>query len=144
MFFGRFEHVVDDKGRLTIPAKYRTTLSAGVVVTRGLDHCLYIYPLTEWEQFADKVRQLPLTKSDARAFVRLVFAEASDCMPDRQGRILIPSYLREYADVHADVVVVGCQNRLEVWNPQTWHADRSRLEADPEALAEKLSDLGIL
>jgi MraZ protein len=144
MFFGRFEHTVDDKGRLTLPAKYRATLAAGVVITRGIDHCLYIYPLAVWQQFADGTRQLPVTSTDARAFVRLVFAEAADCVPDKQGRVLIPGYLREYANLSSEVIIVGCQSRLEVWNPQAWREDRSRLEKDPEALAEKLGDLGIL
>ncbi len=144
MFFGRFEHTLDDKGRLTIPAKYRSTLAAGVVVTRGLDRCLYVYSQVEWQQFAEKVRQLPLTKADARAFVRFFFSEASDCVPDKQGRVLIPSYLRDYADLRDNVIVAGSQNRLEVWNPDAWQQDSCRLEQDPEALAEKLSDLGVL
>jgi MraZ protein len=144
MFFGRFEHTIDDKGRLTIPAKYRATLSAGVVVTRGLDRCLYVYPQAEWEQFAEKTRQLPLTKADARAFVRFFFAEASDCTPDKQGRVLIPGYLREYADLHAEVIVAGAHNRLEVWNPEAWQQDRARLEDSADANAERLGDLGIL
>jgi len=144
MFFGRFEHTIDDKGRLTIPSKYRTSLAAGVVVTRGLDRCLYIFPLAEWDQLAEKIRQLPLTKKDARAFVRFFFSEAADSVPDKQGRVNLPAYLRQYASLRSDVIVTGSHNRLEVWNPDFWRQDSSQLEQDPEALAEKLSDLGIL
>ncbi len=144
MFLSRFGHTIDNKGRLTIPAKYRTSLAAGVVVTRGIDRCLYIYPLGEWERLAEKVRQLPLTKKDARAFVRLLFSAAADCIPDKQGRVLIPAYLREYADLQDEVIIAGLDNRVEVWNPGAWEQNNSELEQDAEALAEKLGDLGIL
>jgi len=144
MFFGKFGHTIDDKGRLTIPAKYRTVLAAGVVVTRGLDRCLYVYPLAEWDQLAEKIRQLPLTKKDARAFVRFLFAEAADCIPDKQGRVLIPAYLRDYANLRDEVIVAGSDNHLEVWNPDAYQQDNSRLEQDVEALAEKLGELRIL
>lgn len=144
MFLGTFGYRIDDKGRLTIPAKYRTSLAAGVVVTRGIDRCLYIYPLGEWERLAEKVRQLPLTKKDARAFVRLLFSAAADCIPDKQGRVLIPAYLREYADLQDEVIIAGLDNRVEVWNPGAWEQNNSELEQDAEALAEKLGDLGIL
>jgi MraZ protein len=144
MFFGRFEHAIDDKGRLTIPAKWRTNLAAGVVVTRGLDRCLYIYPQAEWEQFAAKIAQLPLTKADARAFVRFFYSGAADCVPDKQGRVLIPAYLRQYAHLNNAVIVAGAHNHLEVWDPQTWQEDSSKLEQNPETLAEKLSNLGTI
>jgi MraZ protein len=144
MFLGRFEHTIDDKGRLTIPAKYRSSLSDGVVVTRGLDRCLYIYPQSEWEQLAEKTKRLPLTKTDARELVRFLFSVASDCTPDHQGRVPIPGYLREYAGLQDKVIVAGSQNHLEVWNPETWRADNSKLEQDPVTFAEKLGDLGIL
>jgi MraZ protein len=144
MFLGRFEHTIDDKGRLTIPAKYRASLSDGVVVTRGLDRCVYIYPQTEWEQLAERTRKLPLTKIDARSLVRFLFSGASDCIPDRQGRVPIPSYLREYADLHDRVIVAGSQNHLEVWSPESWEQENSKLEHEPGAFAEKLGDLGIL
>jgi len=144
MFLGRFGHTIDVKGRLTIPAKYRPSLATGVVITRGIDHCLYIYPLAEWQQLADKVRELPLTKRDARAFARLLFSEAADCIPDKQGRVLIPAYLREYADLRNEVIIAGLGNRLEVWNPDAWKQNNSELEQDAEALAENLGALGIL
>jgi len=144
MFLGTFGYRIDDKGRLTIPAKYRTRLAAGVMVTRGIDRCLYVYPLAEWERLAQKTRQLPVTKKDARAFVRLLFSEAADCVPDKQGRVLIPAYLREYANLHDEIIVAGSHDRLELWNPNAYQQDNSRLEQDVDVLAERLSGLGIL
>jgi MraZ protein len=144
MFLSWFGHRIDDKGRLTIPSKYRASLAPGVVITRGIDPCLYIYPQSEWTQLAEKVRDLPLTKKDARSFVRFLFSAASDCIPDKQGRVLIPAYLRDYANLVDDVIVAGMDNHLEVWNPEAWREDNSHLEQDAEARAEKLGELGIL
>ncbi len=144
MFLGRFEHTLDDKGRLTIPAKYRNTLATGVVVTRGLDGCLYVLPTSEWDEIAGKLRSLSLLKKDARSFVRLIFAEATDCIPDKQGRVLIPAYLREYASLQDAVIVIGSYNRLELWNPENYVQENARLQKDADALAEQLSELGIL
>ena len=144
MFLGRFLHTVDSKGRVTIPAKFRPNLAGGVVVTRGIDRCLYIYPQAEWDRLAERVRELPLTKKDARSFVRFLFSEASDCVPDRQGRILIPGYLREYANLDSEIVIAGLDNRLEMWSSSAWHDDNSDLEKDAQTLAEKLGELWIL
>ena len=144
MFLGKFLHTVDSKGRVTIPAKFRPNLAGGIVVTRGIDRCLYIYPQAEWDRLAGRVRELPLTKKDARSFVRFLFSEASDCMPDRQGRILIPGYLREYANLDSEIVIAGLDNRLEMWSSSAWHDDNSDLEKDAQTLAEKLGELGIL
>mgnify|MGYP001035466519 CR=1 FL=1 len=144
MFLGRFAHTIDDKGRLTIPSKYRATLAAGVVVTRGFDPCLYVYPEAEWDQLAEKIRQFPMTKKHARSFVRLLFSEASDSTPDKQGRVLIPAYLRDYANLRGGVIIAGMDNHLELWNPDAWQEQDASLEQDAEDLAEKASELGIL
>jgi len=144
MFLGRFEHTLDDKGRLTIPAKYRNTLATGVVITRGLDGCLYVIPSSGWEEIAGKIRSLSLLKKGARSFVRLFFAEATDCIPDKQGRVLIPGYLREYANLQDEVIVAGLYSRLELWNPEDYKQENARLQKDAEALAEQLSELGVL
>lgn len=144
MFFGRFGHTIDDKGRLTIPAKYRDTLANGVVITRGIDRCLYVYPLGEWDDISEKIKQFSMMKRDARSFVRFLFAEATDCIPDKQGRVLIPTYLREYANLSSDVIVAGSHNRLEIWDPDAYQHENSRLAQDVDALAEQLSELGIL
>ena len=144
MFFGRFEHTLDDKGRLTIPAKYRNILATGVVITRGLDRCLYVYPSSEWGQISERIKQLSQMKKSARSFVRFLFAEAIDCIPDKQGRVLIPAYLREHANLSDEVIVAGSHDRLEIWNPDAYQEENSRLQQDADALAEQLSELGIL
>jgi len=142
MFLGAFVHTIDGKGRLTIPAKFRADLAAGLVITRGIDRCLAIYPLEEWEQLAGKVSALPMTDRRARAFRRLVFANAADVVPDKQGRVLIPPRLREYASLDGDVVVTGLDTYIEVWNPDSWDEERGRVEAE-DANIEEWAVLGI-
>jgi MraZ protein len=142
MFLGEFIHIIDDKGRLTIPAKFRAGLAVGLVVTRGIDPCLAIYPLEEWERLAKQVSELPMTDRRARAFRRLVFANASDAVPDKQGRILIPPRLREYAKFDEEVIIAGLNNYIELWNPDSWTKERERVEgADVDS--EEWAILGI-
>ena len=128
MFLGEFVHTIDDKGRLTIPARFRAGLAEGLVATRGIDRCLVIYPLDEWERLASQVSALPMTDRRARAFRRLVFANASDAVPDKQGRILIPPRLREYASLDGEVVVTGLNTYIEVWNHDAWAEERDHIE----------------
>ena len=142
MFLGEFIHTIDDKGRLTIPAKFRADLAAGLVVTRGIDRCLAIYALGEWERLAERVSALPLTDRRARAFRRLVFANASDAIPDRQGRVLLPPRLREYAGLDSEVIVTGLNTYIEVWNVDAWSKEREHVEGD-EADVEEWAALGI-
>jgi MraZ protein len=142
MFLGEFIHASDEKGRLTIPAKFRADLAAGLVVTRGIDRCLAIYPLEEWKRLAERVSALPVTDRRARAFRRLVFANASDAVPDRQGRVLIPPRLREYAGLDSDVIVTGLDTYIEVWNTGDWAQERERVEGD-DVDAEQWATLGI-
>jgi len=142
MFLGEFIHAIDEKGRLTIPAKFRADLAAGLVVTRGIDRCLAIYPLEEWNRLAERVSALPLTDRRARAFRRLVFANAADAVPDRQGRVLIPPRLREYADLDSEVIVTGLNTYIEVWNTGNWVQERERVEGD-DVDAEEWAALGI-
>ncbi len=142
MFLGEFIHTIDEKGRLAIPARFRADLAIGLVVTRGIDRCLAIYPMEEWEQLADKVSGLPMTDRRARAFRRLVFANASDVTLDKQGRVLIPPRLREYAGLDGEVVVTGLNTYIEVWGPGSWGEERERVEGD-EANIEGWADLGI-
>jgi len=142
MFLGEFTHIIDDKGRLTIPAKFRAGLAVGLVVTRGIDPCLAIYPLEEWERLAQRVSELPMTDRRARAFRRLVFANASDAVPDKQGRILIPPRLREYAKFDEEVIIAGLNTYIELWNPDSWTKERERVEgADVDS--EEWAILGI-
>ena len=142
MFLGEFIHTVDDKGRLTVPSKFRADLAAGLVVTRGIDRCLAIYPIDEWNRLSEQVSALPMTDRRARAFRRLVFANASDAVPDKQGRVLIPPSLREYAGLDGDVVVTGLNTYIEVWSPDTWGEERDHVEGD-YAGVEGWAGLGI-
>ena len=135
MFLGEFVHTIDEKGRLTIPAKFRDGLAAGLVITRSLDRCLAIYPQDEWEKLAAKVSDLPMTDRRARAFRRLVFAHASDAVPDRQGRVLIPPHLREYAGLNGEAVITGLNTYIEVWSPAPWDEELERVEG-PASIEE--------
>jgi len=143
MFLGEYLHNIDTKGRLTLPAKFRGELAKGVVVTRGLDGCLFVHPVDEWQGLAKKINSLPLTRKDARTLARLIYSGASDCTPDKQGRILLPSYLREFAGVDGETVIIGLHNRLEIWNPQRWERVRREGEEEGDIIAEKLAELGI-
>lgn len=142
MFLGEFVHVIDDKGRLTIPAKFRADLSQDFVITRGIDRCLAIYPISEWENLAEQVSKLPMTDRRARAFRRLVFANASDVTLDSNGRILIPPRLREYAHLDGQAIIAGLNTYIEVWSPDTWSEERERVEGE-EVDIEGWAALGI-
>jgi MraZ protein len=142
MFLDEFGHTIDEKGRLTIPAKFRADLAAGLVVTRGIDRCLAIYPLEEWRRLSERVSELPVTDRRARTFRRLVFANASDAIPDKQGRVLIPPYLREYAGLDGEVTVTGLNTYVEVWDPEAWHEERAHVQGDGVD-AEDWAALGI-
>lgn len=142
MFLGEFVHTIDEKGRLTIPAKFRDDLAAGLVITRGIDRCLAIYPMEEWRRLAEQVSALPVTDRRARAFRRLVFANASDAIPDKQGRVLIPPRLRKYASLDGEVVVTGLNTYIEVWNSAAWDEERERVEGY-DADIEEWAALGI-
>ena len=142
MFLGEFVHTTDEGGRLTIPARFRADLEVGLVVTRGLDRCLAIYPMKEWERLAEQVSALPITDRRARAFRRLVFANASDVTLDKHGRVLIPPRLREYAGLDGEVVITGLNTYIELWNPDSWSKERERVEGD-DATMEEWAALGI-
>ena len=130
MFLGEFRHTIDEKGRLTIPAKFRGLLAAGMVITRGFDRNLVAYSLEGWQTLAERVQSLPITDPSAREFRRRVFAGAVDLIPDRQGRVLLPPYLRDFAGIDAEVVIAGVFSHLEIWNPDTWAAVREASEGD--------------
>lgn len=143
MFIGEHSHTIDTKGRLSIPAKYRSNLIAGVVVTRGLDQCLFMYPNEEWISIAQKLANLPISQKKSRAFARLMLAGAWDVQLDSQGRVLIPEYLRRYAGLAKQVIVAGLYNRLEIWAEDTWHEYRQHAEASSEEISESMAELGI-
>ena len=140
MFLGEYQHSVDDKGRLVLPSKFRDRLQAGLVVTKGQDRCVYVYPMDRWEEELARLSTLPRTSRRNRNFVRALLGAAADQQMDGQGRIQLPQNLREYAGLGKDVAVVGVGDRIEVWQPETWRelgeeADDLYSEID-EALGE--------
>ena len=141
MFLGRFEHAIDAKGRMALPARYRDDLADGVVVTRGFDRCLLVYPLAAWTPLAERVAALSISDPDVRALRRLLFADAADLDLDKQGRILIPADLRDYAEVDREAVVVGMHTFIEIWSPSHWSVERQALDRDGHAVAERLAEL---
>lgn len=143
MLLGEYKHNLDSKSRLAIPAKFRSKLSAGAIITRGLDHCLFVFGIKEWENLAQKLISLPLAQANSRAFARLMLAGAMDAKLDAQGRILVPDYLREYAHLKKQVVVAGLYNRMEIWDSENWKQYKLKTEGASDEIAEKLSELGI-
>ncbi|HZG88268.1 division/cell wall cluster transcriptional repressor MraZ [Paenibacillus sp.] len=141
MFMGEFQHSVDEKGRMIIPAKFRDALGTTFVMTRGLDQCLFVYPMSEWAIMEQKLKSLSLMKSDARAFTRFFFSGAVECELDKQGRVNIPSNLREHAKIEKDCVVIGVATRVEVWSKEAWEAYSRQSEDSYNEIAEKLVDL---
>ena len=142
MFISEYRHTIDDKGRTSIPSKFRGELASGCVVTRGLDKCLWVYPNGEWQKLAEKIADLPITQKNARSFARLMLAGASDVSLDRIGRVNLPSYLREYADIKKDVVIVGIYNRIEIWPAAAWENFKNEMEENSSEVAENLSEIG--
>ncbi len=143
MFIGEYKHSIDEKGRLAIPKKFRKDLAKGAVVTRGLDTSLFLFPKEEWGKLAEKLAGLPLGQSNSRAFARLMLAGAMDVSVDKQGRVVLPEYLREYASLGKSVVVAGLWGRLEIWDEKNWETYKKKVEGDAEAVAEQLGELGI-
>jgi len=143
MFLGEYKHLLDQKGRLAIPAKFRSKLVDGLVLTRGIDQCLFIYSKEEWEKFLKKIMNLPLTQANSRAFLRLIFSGAIEEDLDQQGRILIPENLRNYANLKKQVVIVGVFNRIEIWDEKIWEEYKQNTENEAYKIAEDLKDLGI-
>ena len=140
---GEYQHSLDEKGRIIVPAKFRDVLGERCVVTRGLDQCLFVYPEPEWRSVEEKLKRLPLTQRDARGFTRFFFSGATDVELDKQGRIMLPATLREYAKLIKDVVVIGVSTRVELWSKEIWEEYMADAEASFEAIAEKIVDLGI-
>lgn len=143
MFIGEYHHQIDDKGRLAVPTKFRNDLVKGAVVTRGLDSSLFLLPWEEWGKLAEKLSDLPLGRANSRAFARLMLAGAMDVKLDKQGRFVIPEYLRDYAKLSKKTVIVGVNTRLEIWDEKEWDAYRTQTEKDAGSIAEQLGELGI-
>ncbi len=140
MFMGEFQHSIDEKGRIIIPAKFRELLGTSFIVTRGLDHCLFVYPMEEWSLLEQKLKSLPLMKADARAFSRFFFSGATEVEWDKQGRINLPGNLRQYAKLEKECVIIGVSNRVEIWSKETWSEYYDHSEQSFNEIAEKLVD----
>ncbi len=138
MFVGEFSHLIDNKGRLAIPIKFRSTLAEGLVVTKGLDGCLFLYTRKEWDILAAKINSMPFSQSNARAFARLILGGAMDLVPDKQGRINLPKYLLDFAKIKSNVIIAGLFNRLEIWDSKAWEEYKKKTEKDVEGMAEQL------
>lgn len=141
VFKGQYRHSVDAKGRIIIPSKFRESLGDSFVVTRGLDHCLFVYSNEEWENIENKFKEIPSANKEARKFMRFFFAGAEDCEMDRQGRVQIPAHLRDYAVLEKEVFSVGVLNRIEIWSPERWQENEFD---DVDEIAERMADMGLM
>ncbi|MDO4343430.1 MAG: division/cell wall cluster transcriptional repressor MraZ [Eubacteriales bacterium] len=142
MFMGEYNHAIDTKGRLIIPSKFRDELGEEFVVTKGLDGCLFVFSNDAWREFEEKLRTLPLMNKSARQFARFFVAGATPCELDKQGRILLPATLREFAGLEKDVVLTGMLNRIEIWSKEKWSENNSW--DDMDAIAEQMTDIGLV
>ena len=145
MFYGEYEHSLDSKGRVIIPSKFREVLADNYVdrfyITRGLDNCIFMFPEAEWKALEGKFRNLSFTKSEARKFNRLYFSGASEVICDKQGRMLVPKYLKDYAEIKRDVVIIGVSNRIEIWDKEKWREFYNAQKDSFEKIAENLMDV---
>ncbi|NLZ81798.1 MAG: division/cell wall cluster transcriptional repressor MraZ [Clostridiales bacterium] len=141
MFMGEYSHTIDIKGRLIVPSKFREVLGDEFVVTKGLDGCLFVYPNDEWKTFEEKLATLPITNMNARKFTRFFLAGAASCEVDKQGRILLPGVLREFAQLEKEVVLIGVSSRIEIWSKDRWES--ASVYDDVEEIAEHMAELGL-
>lgn len=143
MLMGEFRHNIDAKGRLIVPSKLREELGEQFVLTRGLDGCLFGYPMSEWNEVESKLNDMPLAKKDARTFVRFFYSAATECELDKQGRINIPNTLRNYATITKECVIVGVSNRIEIWDEAKWQEFSEAAEENFDEIAENMIDFGL-
>ncbi len=143
MFIGEYQHNLDEKGRLAIPAKFRAKLVKGAVVTKGLDNCLFLYTAAEWEKLATKLANLTISKANTRAFSRLMLAGAMDVQLDKQGRIILPEYLRKFGNLKKKAILAGLYSRLEIWDEDNWNKYKKGTEKQSTDIAEALEGLDV-
>lgn len=143
MLTGEYNHSIDSKGRLIIPAKFREILGDSFVITKGLDNCLFVYPDNEWKLFEEKLRTLPLTNKNARTFMRFFLGSAVEGVLDKQGRVLISSALRDFAGLEKEVVLVGVLDRVEIWDKAKWDESNAEVEANMDDIAGHMEELGL-
>ena len=144
MLIGEYKHTLDSKKRLSLPSRWRKELGKKLVVTRGLDNCLFVYPLKEWQKITAKVGQLPLGQADTRSFNRFFLSGAVEVEADKIGRILVPDFLKEFAKLGTKVVLAGIHDRVEIWDEKKWNDYKKRIENQADYLAEKLGTIGVL
>jgi MraZ protein len=144
MLIGEYKHTLDDKKRISLPSKFRREVGKKIVVTRGLDGCLFMYPIKEWQEISRKIGELGMGQADRRGFNRFMLAGASEIEVDSVGRILIPEHLRSFAQINTKVVFAGVYNRVEVWNEDSWEAYKDKVVKGADDMAEKLGDVGAL
>ena len=144
MLIGEYLHTLDSKKRLSLPAKFRKEVGRKVVITRGLDQCLFMYPAAAWKEIVGKLQKLPVGQADTRGISRFILAGAVEGEVDGAGRILIPEFLKEFAGLKGRVVLAGVSDRVEIWNDKTWEEYKRRIEKGAEGMAQTLGDLGIL
>lgn len=142
MFIGEYSHAIDSKNRIILPSKFREALGENYIFTKGLDGCLYVYPINEWKKLEEKLKNLPLTSKDARAFVRFFFSGANEATSDKQGRALIPQNLLEYSNIKKNVISIGVSNRIEIWSEESWN-NYNESDINMEEISEKMIELGI-
>ena len=143
MLMGEYKHKMDKKGRVIIPAKFRNELGENFVATRGLDNCLFVYPMDEWNTLKEKLTSLPITSKEARSFVRFFFSGATECKLDKQGRISLPVNLRNYANLNKQIVIIGLGSRIELWAEEKWDNYLDSAEESSEEIAATMEELGI-
>ncbi len=144
MFIGEYTHTVDEKKRISLPAKFRKGVGSTVVITHGLDSCLFLYPVAEWKTIAEKLSGLGMGQADTRGFNRFMLAGAVEVEVDTIGRILIPDFLRDFADLKTKVVFTGVHNRVEIWNEKRWTEYKKLIEKQADMMAEKLGQIGAI
>ena len=143
MFIGEYSHTIDTKKRLALPAKFRKELGKRVIITRGFENCLVVYPQQEWKLVMEELRKLPSGRAESRKFNRAILGGAIEVNLDKLGRILVPDYLKRYADLKKNITICGLSNKLEIWNDRKWEIYRKKAEQDIDKVAENLPDLGI-
>jgi MraZ protein len=144
MLIGEYKHTLDPKKRLSVPSKWRKDLGRVLIVTRGLDNCLFVYPQKEWKKITEKVGQLPLGQADTRSFNRFFLSGAVEVEVDSVGRILVPDFLKDFAGLDSKVVLAGIYDRVEIWAEDKWEEYKKRIEGQADALAQKLGEVGVL
>ncbi len=144
MLIGEYIHTLDPKKRIALPSKFRKELGKKIVITRGLDNCLFIYPMKTWQKVSQKIAGLPMGQADTRGFGRFMLSGAVESEVDSIGRILVPDFLKDFSGLKTHVAIIGVHDRVELWNEKAWSEYKGRIEKQADALAEKLGEIGVL